>query len=87
VRPVAGPGPSASSLALDDVDRVTDDVLAAVQPLGSAPDIPFTRFRAMGEYLRTYTDETGHPRQPRRRLLTPIVVRSPAAAERSSRPR
>jgi hypothetical protein len=58
---ILGPATTISPFSLDVPDRVTDDVLAAMKPLGGVIDIPLRLLRAVGDYLRTYTDEANTP--------------------------
>ena len=58
---ILGPATAIDAFSLDDLNGPSDDVLAAVLALGKERDIPLTLLRAVGDYLRTYTDEAGTP--------------------------
>jgi hypothetical protein len=58
---VIGPATAISPFSLDDPDRTNRDVAAAMKPLGDEREIPVNLLRAVGEYLRTYSDDAGTP--------------------------
>ncbi|MEU4691156.1 SCO2524 family protein [Actinoplanes sp. NPDC023714] len=58
---ILGPATAIPPFALDSPDRVADDVLAAMKPLGGVVDVPLTLLEAVESYLTTYTDPNGTP--------------------------
>jgi hypothetical protein len=58
---VLGPATAIDPFALDSPERVADDVLGVMKPLGGVIDVPLTLLEAVESYLTTYTDEHGTP--------------------------
>ncbi|GAA4430294.1 SCO2524 family protein [Actinokineospora soli] len=55
------PATEIKSLALDQPDRIADDVQAALRPLGDPVRIPRVLLDLIGDYFSRYADENGEP--------------------------
>jgi hypothetical protein len=58
---ILGPATSIEPLALDDPDRIAEDVLGVLQTFGGIAEIARVLLRAITDYMRRYTDDTGTP--------------------------
>jgi hypothetical protein len=58
---ILGPATAIEPLALDDPDRIADDVLGALRDFGGIVEITRVLLRAIADYLRRYTDDAGTP--------------------------
>ena len=55
------PATEIKSLALDQPDRIADDVQSALRPLGDPVRIPRVLLDLLGEYFSRYADDSGEP--------------------------
>jgi hypothetical protein len=58
---ILGPATSIEPLALDDPDRIAEDVLGVLSTFGGIAEISRVLLRAITDYMRRYTDDTGTP--------------------------
>jgi hypothetical protein len=58
---ILSPATSIEPLALDDPDRIAEDVLGVLRGFGGIAEIARVLLRAVADYMDRYTDDTGTP--------------------------